>query len=293
MLDDYKAGIIATMPRSGTWYNHYFFDFYHQLLQGKTDLNAKVTSAPISAKDTIGLDFMLICHATCPGFHHYQGKHREAWDKLVFYVNGFNHAKDIIEHNIKFLDPFLNKDARIVYLYRNPLDQAISFFRHAQNHKDQQHRYRKDSQGNMVLMTNVKEYIHHVGLEAYIKQFLTYKIMKDMWPDNILMVTYKNLTRDPKATFMKILKHFGHDIDNPSRLEKLDIALALSSKDSMKNIENNIGYAFGDDQIDPKERHVRDGAIGKWKGYFNNDDLKSIEDKLNLFDLSLADFELK
>jgi len=293
MSDDYKAGIIATMPRSGTWYNHYFFDFYHQLLQGKTDLDGMVSSGPIAAKDTIGLDFLLICHAVCPGFHHYQGKYRETWDRLVFYVAGFNHAKDIIEQKIKYLDPFLNKDTRIVYLYRNPLDQAVSFFRHAQNHKDQRHRYRKDFHGNIVLMTSVREYIHYVGLESYIKQFLTFKIMKDIWPDNIIMVTYENLMRDPKATFMKILKHFGHNIGNPYHLEKLDIALALSSKDSMKNIENKIGYAFGDDQNNSKERHVRDGAIGKWKGYFNKDDLKSIENGLNLFDLSLADFEIE
>ena len=293
MSDDYKAGIIATMPRSGTWYNYYLFNFYLQLLQGKTNLNARVSPIPIVCKDTIGLDFMFICHTICPGFHRHQGKYREAWDRLVFYAPGFNSANDFIEKNKKFLDPSLNKGARIVYLYRNPLDQAVSFFRHVLNHKDQRYRYRKDFQGNMVLMTSVREYIDHVGLEAYIKQFLTFKIMRDIWPDNIIMITYENLMRDPKAVFLRILKHFGHTVDNPDHLRKVDIAISLSSKDSMKNIENKIGHAVGDDQCDHKERHVRDGAIGKWKGYFFEDDLKKIENGLNIFDLSLADFEIE
>ncbi len=30
-----KIGLIATMPKSGTWYNRYFLHFYSQLLAGK------------------------------------------------------------------------------------------------------------------------------------------------------------------------------------------------------------------------------------------------------------------
>ena len=34
-----RVGLVATMPRSGTWYNNLFFHYYMQLLEGKEDLS--------------------------------------------------------------------------------------------------------------------------------------------------------------------------------------------------------------------------------------------------------------
>jgi hypothetical protein len=244
ILNDYKVGLLTTMPKSGSWYNSYFIYFYDQLLRGSTNVAAELPkeyTKIINLRDTIGLDaFFMIGHCVCPGSYQHLGKFKQAWDELCFYAGGFNGATDIIKDHIHLFDPSLNKNVRIAYYYRNPLDQAVSFFRHIQNHKDQLHRYRKNLQGNMVLMTSVKEYLHHVGLEAYIKQFLTWKIMKQIYPDNILLTKYETLVRNPTCTFTKVLEHFGHDISEPTHKEKIAQAIALSSKDSMQKIENFI-----------------------------------------------------
>ena len=89
---DFKVGLIATMPRSGTWYNHYFFHFYDHLLRGKAKIPLKVEIVPVRRRDTIGLDVLFICHTICPGFHRYQGRYRESWDKLL--VSSERHIRD-------------------------------------------------------------------------------------------------------------------------------------------------------------------------------------------------------
>ncbi len=287
-----KIGLIATMPRSGTWYNQMFFSFYHQLLQGKTDLQMTAKGNTLNLVNAFGLDRLLVCHTVCPGFGCYQGEYRHSWEKLRFYTAGFDWAKDEIK-NMQDCDPYLNKNVRIVYYYRNPLDQAVSFFRHIQNHTDDQIRYYIDSDGKRNLIKSVPQYIHNVGLEAYIKQFLSFKITKELCPDNILLVKYEHLIRDSKNTFTKALTHFGHDINNPYHQEKMAQALACSSRDSAKKIEKSMGHALGNDQINPNETHVRSGAVGQWKEYLTDDDLERIQQRLECFGLSLDDFDIE
>ena len=142
-------------------------------------------------------------------------------------------------------------------------------------------------------MTSVGEYLHHVGLEAYMKQFLTFKLMKALYPENILLLTYESLVRNPKATFLSVLNHFGHDIGNPVHLTTMEKALTLSSQKSMKQIENLVGHALADDQIERNGSHIRDGSTGQWKALLNSDDLGKIQQRLEDFGLSLADFEVE
>ena len=151
----------------------------------------------------------------------------------------------------------------------------------------------QDSQGNLVLMTSVREYIHYVGLDAYIKQFLTFKIMKDLYPDNILLSTYENLVREPQTTFLSVLNHFGHDIEPRLHLVVVEMALSLSNRKSIMQIENLMGRSLANDQQELSERHIRSGTVGGWKAHFNDADLAKIEQRLEQFGLSLADFEIE
>src|SRR3989344_8965787 len=93
-----KVGVIATLTRSGTWFNRCFFFALHKLLKGddfdSTELVREFyeQKRKFNVKDTLGLDKFHIFHATCPGFkEHYHGGLREAWDKLEFYGEGLVH----------------------------------------------------------------------------------------------------------------------------------------------------------------------------------------------------------
>jgi hypothetical protein len=277
-----------------------FFWFYLQLLTGKTDLELRPGGllhrkhiAKICNID-LGVDELLICHNQCPGFEHYSGEYRQAWDQLNYYAEGFNFPNCLLKPDEKAdYDPVLNSNVRIAYVYRNPLDQAVSFFRHIQNHKDARHRYYVDSDGEQHLIEDVRQYVLNVGLESYIKQFFTFKVVKQMCPHNLLMLKYETLTANPARGFAAILYHFGHDLSNPSNQQKIVQALALSCKDSIKRIEKTLGHSLVGDQADPNESHVRGGEVGKWTKHLNNDDLDEIQKRLARFGLSLADFDVE
>ncbi len=38
----YRIALVATMPRSGTWYSFYFFDFLDLFLSGRSQLNTRL-----------------------------------------------------------------------------------------------------------------------------------------------------------------------------------------------------------------------------------------------------------
>lgn len=289
-----RVGLIATVPRSGTWYNSLFFNFYDQLLQGKTEVTVTSVGAPLSlAGVDLGVSNLLVCHTICPGFERYCGEYRVAWDKLNFHVDGYNWAESLIDERIHLLDPELNGDVRIVYYYRNPLDQAVSAFMHAQKHTDPRQRSYTDSSGNRHFIKDVREYLFRASLESYIKQFLTFKVMRPIYPQNILGVKYENLVRNPEYTFASVLKYFGHDVDDPSHQAKIIQAIKLSSKDTLKRIEKSIGHSIAHDQTDPNESHVRDGAIGKWKQHLNENDIQLVQEWLARFGLSLEEFDIE
>jgi hypothetical protein len=282
------------MPRSGTWYNHLFFNAYEQLLQGKTNITMTKSGITLALAHTnIGLDFLAVCHAVCPGFDHYCGEYREAWDELEFHVDGYDWARDGISKNRHLFDPHLNDNVRIVYYYRNPLDQAVSAFMHAQKHKDPRQRSYMNAEGKQRPIKSVREYTFYVGLESYIKQFMTFKIVKEMYPSNVLLVKYEHLVRDPAHTFTSVLGHFGHDTRDPNHQEKMAIAIELSSKDSARRMEKSMGHSLANDQVDSNESHVRDGAVGKWKQHLNGEDIQLVQERLAWFGLSLDEFDIE
>ncbi len=290
------SGMIATMPKSGTWYNHYFYFYLDQLLQDKEKLERvlpKYRMGSFDMKETMNISFFVICHAICPGYFRQLGKYQQLWEQLTFYVKGFNYIGDALNRNLDRLDPYLNSDVKLIYLHRNPLDQAVSAFVSTIHHKNEKHRYYYDQNGCKRQITNVRDYFFSVGLEGYIKQYVTWKVMKRAYPDNILINKYEDLVRNPSLVFLKSLNHFGLNVKNRLLQEKIAIAMKLTSKDSLRSIENMLGHSLGDDQTDPNVRHVRDGKVGKWKKYFTKDDLVKTESILNKFDISLEDFTIE
>ena len=293
-----RIGLVATMPRSGTWYNNSFFYFYVQLLEGKEDLSVIKTSINLSLSDPrqlLGVRYFMISHMICPGFADVRESDRSPWKTLRFVFPGFDWGTDHLHTLCQQEDcnPLRNANVRIVYYYRNPLDQAVSMFGHYQNKRRAPLFYR-DETGKEHCIDHARTYLFHGGLESYIKQYYTFYRIKTLCPDNLLMIPYETLVRRPAETFLRVLAFLGHDIGNPAHRERIAIALKLSSKGSLTRMEKRFdrGASRGRTASGSGGKHILDGSIGRWRQCLSQDDLKQVDQQLSSFGLHLRDFHI-
>ncbi len=298
--------LISTIPRSGTWYNREFYYFYSELLKGKKkrDIfdNMLKTRKKIKYRipmdiDKLGFDIVFIQHWLCPGFiENYNGKYKKKWDELIFYSNhvpgnftNYMKLKNVEEK----VNPYKNRNSKLIFYYRNPLDQNVSFFKGIQNHKD------KNLLSFFNKKTNEREYfkdISHflrtVGMDMYIKHFLSFKLVEELFPNNVLLMSYENLVNDPEENFIKALKFLGHNIKLKKYESEFFEALDLSSKESIMALEKRYGHAISRSFNNNNAKHIKDAKVGKWEGILNDDDLKYIDLRLNEFGLKLDNFQI-
>lgn len=302
-----NVNLIATLPKSGTWYSHTFFWYYGELLRHadeflagnfQPDLETILKNQKMSQEtyhpDTLGVDKLYIMHSTCPGFHDLNDTRYSIWQTLHFPNMGYNLGEPHFDrtNDIELLNPKTNSDARIIYLYRNPLDHFISYYHHTLKHKDNRHRLKTLTDGSQSPITDLRDFVfEYSALGAFIKHFYTFKQMQQKYPANVLMMPYESLTTDPAEGFAKILEFMGAAPDSPTKQILFKEALLNSSKESLSAIENKLNMALAGDQTG-NEKHIRDGAIGKWQQQFNEDDIAMIEAALNIFGISLNDFKL-
>ena len=140
--------------------------------------------------------------------------------------------------------------------------------------------YRVNEKGDRISVEKVSDYLVNLGLEIYIKQFFTYHIMAKRFPDQIRLVSYERLTRNPHDTFQEILQFYGHAPCTEERRESFQTALEMSNISSMKAYETRIGRSLFDGSSDSKQQHIGDGKIGKWKQFFDEKTIDFCEKKL-------------
>ena len=277
--------LVATMPKSGTWYTKYFFHYYNDYFNGANSdgvLSEKERGIVRIYKDNLKLDKFLVAHTVNP-LRRDILKDNPKWHELDFYVHGFDWASNIIFQEEGFHDALQTGILKIVYLYRNPLDQAVSFFRHIQKHKDDRHTYCYNQDGEKIVFKDTQDYFLRVGMDAYIKQFLSYSD----YPNDALMISYEQLTTHPEQSFRTIIEYFCGEVHE----EAFQHALRKSSIGEMKNLEESLGRALGNDQTDQQERHVRDGAIGKWKSHFSTEAVEEIRAKFAEYGIPIENFD--
>lgn len=277
-----KVGFIGTVPRSGTWYLSLVLRFYNELSQGKPLSVPSRGQNYVQSQVALGVDHIAVFHAICPGFRNYRGPYRQAWERLTFFTDGFDVHRSFMETTQHLLDPASNPNARIGYQYRNPLDQAVSFYNHARR----TNRLGQDMQA----FSNPRDFYLKTGLDSYIKQFLSYKVMQEQYPEQVKLFRYEDLIASPKPTLVTLLRFLGHDPSSEACQARLDFALEQTSIDSVKKIEQILGHSLADDQKDPRVSHVKDGRVGKWNGLFTAEDLSFTEKRLAEFDIKMDMF---
>lgn len=288
------------MPKSGTWYTRYFFHFLTHLLRGDASipvtLENSVAAGPIPE---LGLDCHGVFHSAFPEFDKYRGPYQASWQNLQYHLAGYDMAGPLMRQEpARFLASH-NPNARFVYLVRNPLDQTVSFFHHGLKHTDptallkrnRDGEYVRNADGSLWKPASPKEFLRH-NLESYLKQYLTWHLSADLFPKQIKIVHYAELTRAPERTFSAILEFLNCDSSQRHFDQCFQQAIKLSSKNNIRSIEEKIGHALGNDQQDRTERHVRDGRIGKWQEHFDDEDLTYLKAELAKWGLSPKHFTL-
>ncbi len=283
-----STAAISTMPKSSTWYCLYFFHILSHFRQRLTQIPARPIEG-VLALPQLGLSRFFICHAECPTFMSYDSVIQQRCSQLRYHTDGYNWAAPVFQMH-PALNPTQNPAARLVYLVRNPLDQTVSFSDHSLKHKDQTVMARKlpdntlqvDDNGAVCLPKTPREFFFSHNWESYLKQYLSWKHSAANYPNQIMIIPYAQLVREPEATFGKMLDFIGVDQNSP--------AFQLSSKDNLQELESQFGHALGRDQTDPNSRHIRDGRIAKWREHFDDDDLKRLAGLFDDWGVSLDEF---
>src|SRR5712671_1896023 len=116
--NELPMAVISTTPRSGTWYNHYLFGTYNNLLLGNPLKH--VAAQNFDVLQGLQLNTSIV-HANCPGFEPsldlapLQGVRGNpyAWGDLY------------LDANPNWYSPERNSDTRYVFINRNPLDHCV------------------------------------------------------------------------------------------------------------------------------------------------------------------------
>ncbi len=163
-----------------------------------------------------------------------------------------------------------------ICLYRNPLDYIISsyFFQYVNRGKKMAH-------PRNIIDEKVEEFSLIINKQ---------KELEKNFPDKVLRVAYSELMREPENTFSKMVNFLELEYDKNA----LTLSIQNSSKKKVKEMESERGEAIVKKPgVKFKGSFVRSGKIGEWKDYFNDQDLKNIEEKLNHYNLSLKEFVLE
>ena len=268
--------ILATVPRSGTWFLRYAISFLCHLdrggriddrLTGRTfgepsgpafDFQGFRGGPLFHVRGTLPDNHLFIGHTVCPGF---AAADVRWWGSTPFHVPGYDYLHEGMNYRYTPIDlaahrytpvhvRALERSARrghsrpIVLVYRNPLDQAVSYFRYGQNHKETAYNSLK---GRPLAAVALRDYLFDSALPSYAKQFISYQALAERYPAQVRLVPYEQLMADPVNVLALILDHLaGQALHRPWLAD----AVCLARPEHMKAIEKELGRSLDGTRID-------------------------------------------
>lgn len=164
----------------------------------------------------------------------------------------------------------LSLHKRVIFLHRNPLDTAVSYYNHVKYVTDWQ--YRPDE-----IPDTISEFLRHptMGIR-YILEFNKAWLEAADRFDDFLAVEYEQLRADSEAGVRKIV-----DFCRIVRVSDRAIRKAVEAGEfsRMKKLEDSGKLArlypgmFADRHGDPRGRKVRSGKIGNYRSSLSDEDI--------------------
>lgn len=277
---NYRLVLMSTMPRSGTWYSYRLLEYINSFVMGQESV------IPMHGFEVYPLMGMakLHIHCACPGFlDQYHGEHLQKWEKLKIIHEAFDPNSELLEANKRLFSPASNANVKIDYIYRNPLDQAVSYYFHGKKHKDPK------MQKNVAGHPDVRSYLRNGGLDSYIKQFFTFHEMKKKFPKNVNMVKYEDLKRHPDQFLRDFFSFCGIGVDKEKMEQAIKYAVDKASVENVRKFEAARGRSLANDQASSDSSHVRGGGkVAQWKKHLDESDFEYVGSRMAEFGIDVG-----
>ena len=271
---------VATIPRSGTWYLHYLLEYFYSALDPPFQVEHQVIFKHYPQLNLANL----VVHSTCPGFReNYRGPLRAAWDALPT-EEWFDSDYKYASLNAQHFSPYINNRARIVLLFRNPLDQSVSLFNHMKGHSK--------LADFLARFATPGDFLRRSNLDAYLKLYVSFAETASLFPHNVLMMPYENLREDTAQALSTILSFMGADLGPPERGAAVMAATEAASTSNMRKLEQTLGRSLANDQSSPSASHIKHADRGLWRQELTDADISFARDRLSLFGYRLESFAL-
>lgn len=269
-----KLPILATVPRSGTWFLRYAVSFLIHLDHGGR-IEDRLTGEVVGRPSGMPFDFrrfrggplfltrrslpreqLFIGHTVCPGFAT-TAKDFAWWTKTAFHVPGYDYLHEGFNYAYTPIDlageveytplsvPALERaaatgrSAPMALVCRNPLAQAASYFRYCVGHVDPAY---NTFEGKPLTQVPFRDYLFGSALPSFAKQFVSFQAMAALHTRLVRLVPYENLMARPVEVVAELLNY----LQGTSRADwrNLHYAVRLARREHLKTIEAEIGRSL-------------------------------------------------
>lgn len=284
-----KLPILATIPRSGTWFLRYAVSFLIHLDRGGR-VEDRVTREIVGRPSGVSFDFhrfqggplflshrslpsehLFIGHTVCPGFANIAGDFAW-WPKADFHVPGYDYLHDDLNYAYTPVDlapeiayaplsvPALERaasaghSAPLALVYRNPVAQAASYFRYCIGHESPAYNM---LEGRSLAQVPFRDYLFGSALPSYAKQFVSFQAVAERHPGLVRFVPYECLVARPIEVLADLLNHLLGT--SRSDWRNLHLAVQLARREHLRAIEAELGRSLDRTRIGNGShmRHVR------------------------------------
>lgn len=264
--------ILSTIPRSGTWFLRYSIAFLSHLERGgRIDdrLTGRIVGDPLGTRfdfarfkggplfdmqGTLPAKRLFIGHTVCPGFTDAAGEF-PWWGRTGFHMPGYDYLHEGLDYQYTPIElapsPYSpvtvdrleraarkGRGGRIALVYRNPIDQAASYYCYCRDHGDPSF---NSLNGRPLGSLPFRQYLFDSALPSYAKQFVSFQAMAIRHPGLVRLVPYERLMAKPLDTMAELLAHLsGGRREWPALAD----ALALARSKHLRAIEKELGRSL-------------------------------------------------
>jgi len=285
-----KLPILATIPRSGTWFLRYAVSFLIHLDRGGR-VDDRLTGEVVGRPSGMPFDFrrfrggplffaqrsmpheqLFIGHTVCPGFAD-SADDLGRWAEAAFHVPGYDYLHEGQNYaftpidlaaeveftplSVQALDraAAAGRCAPMALVYRNPVAQAASYYRYCVGHPDPTY---NTLGGQPLAQVPFRDYLFGSALPSYAKQFISFQTMAAWHRGLVRLVPYESLMARPVEILAELLNH----LEGTSRCDwrNLHHAVRLARREHLRAIEAELGHSL-DGTRAASVSHIRSGRF--------------------------------